>query len=170
MIEIKDLTKKYDNKAVLENINIKIPDGRIYGLAGQSGVGKSTLLRCINGLESFDSGSICIDATELNSLNEAEMREFRRSIGMIFQNFALLERKSVLENVMLPMEFWKYDRAHMEKRPRLYWREWDLERNLILCLQNFREVKSKGWRLPGPFPWTRKYCFAMKQHQLLTLQ
>ena len=130
MIEIKDLTKKYDNKAVLENINIKIPDGRIYGLAGQSGVGKSTLLRCINGLESFDSGSICIDGTELNSLNEPEMREFRRSIGMIFQNFALLERKSVLENVMLPMEFWKYDRAQMEKKAKALLERVGLEEKL----------------------------------------
>lgn len=116
MIEIKSLTKKYDDLTVLEDISMEIPQGCIFGIVGQSGAGKSTLLRCLNGLESYDSGSIQIDDTRLDGLSDKELLKFRRGIGMIFQNFALLARRTVLDNVKLPMEFWKYDKTEMESR------------------------------------------------------
>ena len=118
MIEIKALEKKYDNLTILKDINITIPDGCIFGIVGQSGAGKSTLLRCINGLEHYSSGSIVVNGVDMNTLDNKGMLEFRRGIGMIFQNFALLNRKTVLDNVKLPMECWKYSEEEMDKRAR----------------------------------------------------
>lgn len=116
MIQIKSLTKKYEDLTIFKDINIDIPDGCIYGIIGQSGAGKSTLLRCINGLEKYDSGEICVDGINLGLLGDKQMLEFRRGIGMIFQNFALLGRKTVLDNVKLPMKCWKYDEKDAESR------------------------------------------------------
>lgn len=116
MIEIKSLTKKYEEDSALRDINIQIPDGCIFGIIGQSGAGKSTLLRCINGLEKYDNGEIIVNGTNLNSLSDKQMLEFRKGIGMIFQNFALLNRKTVLDNVKLPMECWKYSEKEMDER------------------------------------------------------
>ena len=69
MIEIKGLQKSFDDLMVLENIDLQINDGEIYGLVGRSGAGKSTLLRCINGLETYTEGSIKVDNTEVKDLS-----------------------------------------------------------------------------------------------------
>ena len=93
MIEIKNLQKSFGSNEVLKDINITIQDGEIYGLIGVSGAGKSTLLRCINGLESYDGGSLRIDRTEVSQLNHQELRRLRSKIGMIFQQFLLMEKE-----------------------------------------------------------------------------
>ncbi len=116
MITIKNLCKKYDEKMVLSDINIEIEKGEIYGLIGRSGVGKSTLLRCINGLEGFDGGELCVDGTDITKLKDKEMREFRKGIGMIFQQFSLLKRLTVFENIALPMKMWKYPKEQIAAR------------------------------------------------------
>nr|WP_284708678.1 methionine ABC transporter ATP-binding protein [Sporomusa sphaeroides] len=100
----------------MTDINLQVHQGEIFGIVGQSGAGKSTLLRCINGLETFDKGKMIVNDTDISLLSENELRLFRRKIGMIFQNFALLNRKTVLENVMLPMECWKYPQTTMKKK------------------------------------------------------
>lgn len=102
----------------MRNINLTIHDGEIYGLVGRSGAGKSTLLRCINGLEKYDSGSVKIDGFEISRHTEHEIRQFRKNIGMIFQNFSLMERKTVYQNVALPLECWGYPNAEIDKRVR----------------------------------------------------
>lgn len=118
MIEIKNLKKVWedDGKSVLEDINLTIEDGDIYALVGRSGAGKSTLLRCINGLTSYQEGSLIVDGCEVRKLKEKELREFRRHIGMIFQQFSLLERQTVYENVALPMQCWKYSKEEIDKK------------------------------------------------------
>ena len=118
MIEIKNLKKVWedDGKSVLEDINLTIEDGDIYALVGRSGAGKSTLLRCINGLTSYQEGSLIVDGCEVRELKEKELREFRRHIGMIFQQFSLLERQTVYENVALPMQCWKYSKEEIDKK------------------------------------------------------
>lgn len=116
MIIVQNLCKAYSGVNVLTDINLHVRKGEIFGIVGQSGAGKSTLLRCINGLETFDSGKMIVNDTDISLLSEKEIRLFRQKIGMIFQSFALLNRKTVLENVMLPMECWKYSRAKMQKR------------------------------------------------------
>ena len=107
MIEIAGLEKRYGGLQVLKNINLKIAKGEIFGLVGLSGAGKSTLLRCINGLVPYEEGSLRVNGTEVRGLKERELREFRKNIGMIFQNFAVLERRNTYENVAFPMKLWK---------------------------------------------------------------
>lgn len=86
MIKISKLKKKFGNLEVLKNINLTIEDGDIYGLVGRSGAGKSTLLRCINGLTDYQEGSLTVDGKEVKEFNSYEMREFRKSMGMIFHS------------------------------------------------------------------------------------
>lgn len=118
MIEIRGLKKSYDKLAVLKDINITIEDGDIYGLVGRSGAGKSTLLRCINGLETFQEGSLQVNGVDVKTLSAREMRNLRKSIGMIFQHFSLVDRKTVYENVAIPMECWKVPKAERDEKVR----------------------------------------------------
>lgn len=116
MIEIRNLKKTFGDIQVLNDINLTIARGDIFGLVGRSGAGKSTLLRCINGLESYDEGSLLVDGVDVKSLGDRERREFRKEIGMIFQHFSLFSRMTVYENIALPMSCWKYNRAHIDRR------------------------------------------------------
>ena len=94
MIEIQNLSKTFNTSGgtveALKNITLTIPDGEIYGIIGMSGAGKSTLVRSINMLERPTSGKIVINGRDMASLTEAELREERRNITMIFQGFNLL--------------------------------------------------------------------------------
>ena len=99
MIIISNLNKYYENIKVLSDVNIHIEKGEIFGIIGHSGAGKSTLLRCINRLEDYEDGSILVEEKEVKDLSENELRFLRKDLGMIFQHFSLLERKTVFENV-----------------------------------------------------------------------
>lgn len=114
MIEIAGLEKKYGRLQVLKNINLEIAKGEIFGLVGLSGAGKSTLLRCINGLVPYEEGSLKVNGTEVSGLKKRELREFRKNIGMIFQNFAVLERRNTYENIAFPMKLWKKDSSEVD--------------------------------------------------------
>ena len=116
MIEISNLQKFYGNTEILHNINVNIDKGDIYGLVGVSGAGKSTLLRCINGLESYEAGNLKVNGVEVKNLKGKGLRSFRKNIGMIFQQFSLLERKTVYENIALPMECWRYKKIDVDKK------------------------------------------------------
>lgn len=116
MIEIKGLCKRFGDVSVLEGIDVTIEDGDIYGLVGVSGAGKSTLLRCINGLLPFEEGSLYVDGVDIKTLKGKKLREFRSNVGMIFQQFSLLERMNVMDNVCLPMRCLKYDKKEMKER------------------------------------------------------
>ncbi|MBP1991632.1 methionine ABC transporter ATP-binding protein [Paenibacillus eucommiae] len=118
MIEIRNLSKTFDGKQVLQGIDLVIEKGDIYGLVGVSGAGKSTLLRCINGLESFDSGDLIVDSVQINRLSNKELRYFRSGIGMIFQQFSLLERKTVYENILFPLKCFKSKMNNVDQRIR----------------------------------------------------
>lgn len=118
MIKALDITKSFGDIPVLRGLNLDIKRGGIYGLAGRSGVGKSTFLRCINGLEEYDGGSITVDGTVIKNLSEKDMRSFRKNIGMIFQQFSLLERLTVYDNIALPLRCWKYKQRHIDKKVR----------------------------------------------------
>lgn len=116
MIEINNLSKSFGSFEVLKDISLEIKKGEIYGLIGHSGAGKSTLLRCINGLEGYDNGSLKVMGKEVKTLKNNSLREFRKDLGMIFQNFNLLKRKSVFDNVALPLEVWGYKKSYIDKR------------------------------------------------------
>ena len=118
MIEITNLQKTFEDSdlTVLKDISLKIEDGDIYGLVGRSGAGKSTLLRCINGLTGYQGGSLKVDGCEVKELSGLRLREFRKNIGMIFQQFSLLERKTVYDNVALPMECWGWPKQKRDQK------------------------------------------------------
>ena len=122
MIEIKHLSKTFRMKDgavnALKNIDLTIPDGSIYGIIGMSGAGKSTLVRCINLLERPTEGSVVIDGTAMETLSPAALRERRRDITMIFQQFNLLMQRSCLKNICFPMELAGVKKADAEKRAR----------------------------------------------------
>ncbi|MBP5528680.1 MAG: ATP-binding cassette domain-containing protein [Lachnospiraceae bacterium] len=107
-IEIKNLTKIFDIKGhtvtALSDVSLSIEKGDIFGIIGMSGAGKSTLVRTVNYLEKPTQGSILIDGVNLATLSEKELRKKRREIGMIFQNFNLLEQKNVIDNICFPLE------------------------------------------------------------------
>lgn len=118
IINVQNVTKSYNKQTVLKQINITVKSGEIYGLIGISGSGKSTLLRCINGIEKINSGVIHIDNEIISYDDSIKSRSIKKNIGMIFQNFALLERRTVYENIALPMKCWKESRGKTEERVR----------------------------------------------------
>ena len=123
MIQIEHLNKTYvsrqgETHIALTDINLTIEDGSVFGIIGQSGAGKSTLVRCLNLLERPTSGSIIINGRDITSLSEKELREFRSSVSMVFQNFSLLQQRTVLSNVMFPLELRHADKKEAEKRAR----------------------------------------------------
>lgn len=101
MINIKNLTKKFGNNTILNNINGEVKKGQVICIIGPSGAGKSTFLRCLNQLEEPTSGSVEVEGTELTNLNEKEVQKVREKMGMVFQSFNLFPNKTVLENVKL---------------------------------------------------------------------
>jgi len=116
MIEIKKLNKSYGEHKVLEDINLTVNEGEVYGFIGSSGVGKSTLLDCINGLEEYQTGSITVGDVKVENLCEEDLRKLRKNMGMIFQNFSLLKRKNVYKNIALPMECWGYSKEEIDEK------------------------------------------------------
>ena len=114
MIQVSNLLKRYGSNVVLQNINMQVRQGEIFGIVGHSGAGKSTLLRCLNGLEVYDEGSVRVMDVEVASLESRALRLLQSKMGMIFQNFNLMARKNVFDNVAFPLQLWhKSDR---EKR------------------------------------------------------
>ena len=108
MIEIRHLGKVYSGPAgevvALDDINLEIHDGEIFGIIGLSGAGKSTLVRCINLLEKPTSGEVIIDGQSITELPHKDLLKLRQSIGMIFQGFNLLEQRNVIRNICFPLE------------------------------------------------------------------
>jgi phosphonate transport system ATP-binding protein len=101
MLRIKGLTKRYrTGDLALKNIDLDLPDGQVMALIGPSGAGKSTLIRCVNRLVEPTSGTVALNDTVLTGLGSGELRRARRRMGMIFQEYALVERLSVMENVL----------------------------------------------------------------------
>ncbi len=107
MIQIRNLSKTFKtgngNITALDNINLTINDGEIFGIIGLSGAGKSTLVRCINLLERPSLGNVILDGKDLTTLRSKELLLIRRQIGMIFQSFNLFEQRNILQNVCYPL-------------------------------------------------------------------
>lgn len=108
MISIRNLSKYYrihhQDVLALKQINLEIQPREIYGIIGRSGAGKSTLIRCVNMLERPSSGNIMIEGTCLTTMNAKQLRQARKQMGMIFQQFNLLQSRNVAENIALPLE------------------------------------------------------------------
>lgn len=108
IIEIKNLKKIFKSKnneiTALDNINLQIFKGEIFGIIGLSGAGKSTLVRCMNLLEKPTKGNVIFDNNDLSALKHKELLKIRQSIGMIFQQFNLLMQRNALDNICFPLE------------------------------------------------------------------
>ena len=98
MLKVKNLNKFFGENKVLDNISFEVKSGEVCVLLGRSGVGKTTILRCINGLEDFDDGEIIVDNCIMK--NKSHILKNRNKIGMVFQNFNLFPHMSVLENII----------------------------------------------------------------------
>lgn len=120
IIRIEGLTKRFPGKngdvVALENIDLSINEGEIFGIIGLSGAGKSTLVRCINLLERPTEGRVTVAGQELSALKGRKLREARRGIGMIFQQFNLLMQRTALENICFPLLLAGVNRRDAEKR------------------------------------------------------
>ncbi len=119
MIKLENVSKSFGDLEVLKDISIEIADHEIFGIIGQSGAGKSTLLRCINGLEDYQSGRIEVDGVEVSLKDKKKLHLLQKNMGMIFQNFNLLERLDVYDNVALPMKFWGMKTKTPEARKKI---------------------------------------------------
>ena len=107
MIQLEHISKRYVGPSgtvdALKDVSVHVEKGDIYGIIGSSGAGKSTLLRMVNQLEKPDTGTVTVAGRELSTLSKAELRKMRRKIGMVFQQFNLLESKTVFQNVAIPL-------------------------------------------------------------------
>ena len=120
MIDIAHVSKTFREKKTevraLRDVSIRVNRGEIYGIVGFSGAGKSTLIRLVNRLETPDEGTVTVDGQELSGLKGAALHALRRRIGMVFQQFNLLEGKTVWHNVAIPLILEHRSRVEIEKR------------------------------------------------------
>jgi len=125
MLELQDLSKKYNTgDEALKGVSLSIPKGQVLALIGPSGAGKSTLIRCINRLIEPTSGKVLHNGEDVTLMNSRRLRRTRRKMGMIFQEYALVERLTVMENVLSGrlgyVGFW---RSYFRKFPQADFKE-----------------------------------------------
>ena len=123
IIRIEDLKKEFIGKKqstveVLENVNLEIDRGDVFGIIGKSGAGKSTLVRCINYLERPTAGRVYFNGVDLGALTDRELQQTRRKMSMIFQQFNLLMQRTALRNVCFPLEIAGMRREEAEEKAR----------------------------------------------------
>ena len=120
IIELRNLSKIFGSGetqvAALQNVNLQVQSGEIFGIIGLSGAGKSTLVRCINLLERPDAGEILFHGENLMAISEKQLRQRRKSISMIFQSFNLLDQRTALKNICLPLELAGVSKKDARKR------------------------------------------------------
>lgn len=116
MIILDRLTKKYNKRSVLDELSLTIKDGEFVCIVGQSGAGKTTLLHALIGALQPDSGRISIFGKEITKMNRREIQDYRRSVGIIFQDYKLLPQKTVYENVAFALEVAGYDKQFIASR------------------------------------------------------
>lgn len=109
MIEVKNITKSFEGRTVLNNISTVFEDGKTNLIIGRSGSGKTVMIKHIIGLMRPDSGQILYDGRDLTSMNKAELKSLRKEMGMLFQGSALFDSMTVLENVMFPLDMFSKD-------------------------------------------------------------
>ena len=115
ILNIKGISKRFDNLTVFENISMKVAAGEVVVIVGPSGCGKSTFLRCLNALEAIDDGEISLDGETIGS-DSKNLNKIREKIGMVFQSYDLFPHKTVLQNLTLaPVKVRKTDRKEAEK-------------------------------------------------------
>ncbi|HET6787466.1 MAG TPA: ATP-binding cassette domain-containing protein, partial [Aquabacterium sp.] len=104
MLHVQDLAKRYGAELVFSQVTLSVPPGEFVAIVGESGVGKSTLLNCLAGLDQIDAGQVLLQGVNIPSLDETAQAHFRRRhLGFVFQAFHVLPHLSVAQNVGLPL-------------------------------------------------------------------
>jgi phospholipid/cholesterol/gamma-HCH transport system ATP-binding protein len=134
MIEVKDIVKSFEDHVVLDHVSTMMRDGEVNMIIGQSGSGKTVLMKSMIGLHVVDSGQILYDGRDLAEMRNKDIRMLHREVGMLFQGSALFDSMSVMENVLFPMEM--FSRMTKEQR---------LERAKF-CLERV-EIPERVWHL-----------------------
>lgn len=120
MIKIENVNKTFHTRMgdvhALQDVSVHVEKGDIFGVIGYSGAGKSTLLRLVNQLETPDSGKVYVDGKDITQLSKAELNQTRKEIGMVFQQFNLLESQTVYQNIAIPLILSKMKKEEIEKR------------------------------------------------------
>src|SRR5690554_2227289 len=120
MIELKNVVKVFETKeqrvTAVDHVSLQIDKGEIFGIIGRSGAGKSTLIRMLNLLERPTEGRVLIDGQDITTYGDAELRQFRQSVGMVFQHFNLLNSRTVMENVCFPLRLAGMNRKQQRER------------------------------------------------------
>lgn len=139
MIRFEHVSKSFQTKNgpfdALKDVSFEIEKGDIYGVIGYSGAGKSTLIRMVNALETPTSGNVWVEGKDIGTLNQKELRNLRKGIGMIFQQFNLLESKTIYDNVAIALKLNGVSKKDIEKR--------------VTELLNFVELSDKKYSYPG---------------------
>lgn len=139
MIRFEHVSKTFQTKNgpfdALKDVSFEIEKGDIYGVIGYSGAGKSTLIRMVNALETPTSGNVWVEEKDIGTLNQKELRNLRKGIGMIFQQFNLLESKTIYDNVTIALKLNGVSKKDMEKR--------------VTELLDFVELSDKKYSYPG---------------------
>ena len=139
MIRFEHVSKTFQTKNgpfdALKDVSFEIEKGDIYGVIGYSGAGKSTLIRMVNALETPTSGNVWVEEKDIGTLNQKELRNLRKGIGMIFQQFNLLESKTIYDNVAIALNLNGVSKKDMEKR--------------VTELLDFVELSDKKYSYPG---------------------
>jgi len=134
MIEIRDIVKSFEGNRVLDHVSTTMRDGEVNMIIGQSGSGKTVLMKCLIGLHPIDSGQILYDGRDLADMRNKDIRMLHREVGMLFQGSALFDSMSVMENVLFPLEMFSHKSpAEREARARF-------------CLQRV-EIPERVWHL-----------------------
>lgn len=120
MIKFEAVNKTFETKDMrveaCRDVNLRIEEGDIFGVAGYSGAGKSTLIRMINGLEKPTSGRVLVNGVAINELDRSELRKACQDTSMIFQQFNLVTSRTVFENVAMPLKLRHFPKSEIEKR------------------------------------------------------
>ena len=114
MIEVKDIVKSFDGNVVLNHVSTELRDGEVNMIIGQSGSGKTVLMKSLIGLHPIDSGQILYDGTDIAGMRGKDIRMLHRQVGMLFQGSALFDSMTVMENVLFPMEMFSTKSTRME--------------------------------------------------------
>lgn len=115
MIKVKNVSKKYGNNTVLDNVSFNIAPGELVSIIGTSGAGKTTLLNALIGFENVE-GEVFVDGTDVLSLSMSQKQDYRRQIGIIFQDFKLLPTKNVFENISFALEVEGYEEEYINEK------------------------------------------------------
>lgn len=116
MILVDKVTKKYKNHKVLDEVSFSVDGGEFVSIVGSSGAGKTTLLHAMIGAEKVNSGSIMVDNLEVNKLSQKDVQNYRRKVGIVFQDYKLLPKKTVYENIAFALEVNGYEPGFIKER------------------------------------------------------